>query len=101
MYPLGSCSTLILNKFYLSNPLLFNFINPFLSISGILIATENFNKKLYNKKWVQLDKFVFNEILYENEKLFPSSFINNRKKYINDYYQKLKKEKYNKIKNLN
>ena len=101
MYPLGSCSTLILNKFYLSNPLLFNFINPFLSISGILIATENFNKKLYNKKWVQLDKFVFNEILYENEHLFPSSFINNRKKYINDYYQKIKKEKYDKIKNLN
>jgi inorganic pyrophosphatase/exopolyphosphatase len=101
MYPLGSCSTLILNKFYLSNPLLFNFINPFLSISGILIATENFNKKLYNKKWVQLDKFVFNEILYENEHLFPPSFINNRKKYINDYYQKIKKEKYDKIKNLN
>ena len=101
MYPLGSCSTLISNKFYLSNPLLFNFINPILSISGILIATENFNKKLYNKKWVQLDKFVFNEILYENEHLFPPSFINNRKKYINDYYQKIKKEKYDKVKNLN
>ena len=101
IYPLGSCSTLILNKFYLSNPLLFNFINPILSISGILIATENFNKKLYNKKWVELDKFVFNEILYENEKLFPLSFINNRKKYINDYYHKIRKEKYNKKKNLN
>lgn len=101
MYPLGSCSTLILNKFYLNNPLLFNFINPILSLSGILIATENFNKKLYNKKWVQLDKFVFNEILYENENLFPSSFIKNRKKYINDYYQKIKKEKYDKVKNLN
>ena len=36
-YPLGSCSTLILNKFYLSNPFLFKFINPLLSLSAIII----------------------------------------------------------------
>lgn len=101
IYPLGSCSTLIMNKFYLSNPFLFKFINPLLSLSAILMDTENFNKKLYNKKWVQLDKFVFDEIIYENKKFFSPSFLINKKQYINDYYSKIKNEKYNKAKNIN
>ena len=89
-YPLGSCSTLILNKFFLGNPFLFNYINPLLSISAILMDTENFNKKLFNKKWNQLDKFVFNEILYEN-KIKPPYF--KRDLLINKYNKKIKKEK--------
>ncbi len=96
IYPLGSCTTLILNKFFLPNPFLLNYIHPLLSISAILTDTENFNKEIYNKRWVDLDKNVYDFIL-NNSKLN----YNFDEKFINKFYLDLYKEKYSKEKNLN
>ena len=92
-YPLGSCTTLILRKYYLKNPKLFKYVDPLLSVSSILLDTENFDANLYNKKWIKEDKDVFNEIIYNNSRY--------TKEHVESFYKKLIQIKYDKRANLN
>ena len=94
MFPLGSCTTLILKKFFIDNLSLFKYVNPLLSISAILLDTENFNKDLYNKKWINDDMNVYKRIIGLNKKKYTQKFID-------DYYKHLSMIKYNEKKNLN
>ena len=94
IYPLGSCSSLILKKFYENNFYLFNFVHPLFAVSAMLNDTENFDKNLYNKKWTTFDKNIFDLIIYKN----PN--YNFTQKYINDFFEKINNEKSNVNKNL-
>lgn len=92
-FPLGSCTTLILKKFFITNPLLFKYVSPLLSVSAILMDTENFNKELYKRKWIKEDKDVFNKVIAMDKTLTPQ--------YINNFYKELSSLKYSEKNNLN
>jgi inorganic pyrophosphatase/exopolyphosphatase len=94
IYPLGSCSSLILKKFYENNFYLFNFVHPLFAVSAMLNDTENFDQNLYNKKWTNFDKNIFDLIIYKN----PN--YNFTQKFINDFFEKINNEKSNVTKNL-
>lgn len=94
--PLGSCSTLILDKFYLPKfPI--GYIDPLMSLSSVLIDTENFNHNLYKRKWVDLDMNVYNKIMKQS---FPNKSQVEYKKISDDYYNVLMNAKNNIKKNL-
>ena len=94
IYPLGSCSSLILKKFYENNFYLFNFVHPLFAVSAMLNDTENFDKNLYQKKWTNFDKNIFDLIIYKN----PN--FNYTKEYIDKFFEEINQEKYNEDKNL-
>jgi len=94
IYPLGSCSSLILKKFYEKNFYLFNYVHPLFSVSAMLNDTENFDKNLFQKKWTMFDKNIFDLIIYKN----PN--YNFTKDFIDKYFEKVNQEKYDVNKNL-
>ena len=94
IYPLGSCTSLILKKFYEKNFYLFNYVHPLFSVSAMLNDTENFDKNLFQKKWTLFDKNIFDLIIYKNQN------YNFTKDFIDKYFEKLNQEKYDVNKNL-
>lgn len=95
-FPLGSCSTLILNDYFISSikvrENIFKIINPLLSLTAILLDTLNFQKNLYINRWVDLDYYVF-EIIIKKENI--SQFD------IDQYYSEIYSSKYDEDANLN
>lgn len=60
-YPVGSCTTLVLLEHFMNDfPL--SLLSPEFALSAILLDTENFKPSLYSNRWVDLDKFVFENI---------------------------------------
>ena len=62
--PIGSCSTIILSKFFMNN-FCSKIINPLFALTALLIDCRNFSKDYYGNRWVDLDKEVFNKIKLE------------------------------------
>ena len=83
IYPVGSCSTLVLLGLFLEYypstmlPSLF-------AVTAILLDTHNFKKEFYNNKWTDLDKTVYNIIMgHAQTKLHPNKYykeVNGEKK---------------------
>ena len=88
-YPIGSCTTLVLLNYFVKNfPLMF--LSPLLSVTAILLDTENFKPSFYGNRWVDLDKIVLDLII----KYSPID-VN-----ITEYYKKVQGEKTNVERNL-
>ena len=57
-YPVGRCTTLILNDFFYSKKdeyFPYKIISPLLAVSAILIDTKKFSDEFYENRWVDLD----------------------------------------------
>ena len=95
-YPVGSCSTLILNDFFCMNkeqdfPI--NIISPLLAVSAILIDTKKFNDEFYNNRWIDLDKKVYKHI----KKIIKEEYKGIKMK---EYFKEIKDIKHDIQKNL-
>ena len=88
-YPIGSCTTLVLLNYFVKNfPLMF--LSPLLSVTAILLDTENFKPSFYGNRWVDLDKIVLDLIIK-----FSPVDVN-----IKEYFEKVNGEKTNVERNL-
>ena len=95
-YPVGSCSTLILNDFFCMNkeqdfPI--NIISPLLAVSAILIDTKKFNDEFYRNRWIDLDKKVYKHI----KKIIKEEYKGIKMK---EYFKEIKDIKHDIQKNL-
>ena len=95
-FPLGSCSTLILNDYLISSikvrENIFKIIHSLLSLTAILLDTLNFQKNLYINRWVDLDYYVLENIIKkENISQFD----------IDKYFSEIYNSKYDEEANLN
>lgn len=95
-YPVGSCTTLILNDFFCTQKgedFPTKIIHPLLTVSAILIDTKNFKDEFYGNRWVDLDKSVYN---------FLKKIIKDEDKNIKvkEYYKEIKDIKHDTEKNL-
>ena len=95
-YPVGSCSTLILNDFFCMNkeqdfPI--NIISPLLAVSAILIDTKKFNDEFYRNRWIDLDKNVYKHI----KKIIKEEYKGIKMK---EYFKEIKDIKHDIQKNL-
>ena len=95
-YPVGSCSTLILNDFFGMNkeqdfPI--NIISPLLAVSAILIDTKKFNDEFYRNRWIDLDKKVYKHI----KKIIKEEYKGIKMK---EYFKEIKDIKHDIQKNL-
>ena len=100
MYPLGSCCTLILNEFFLSDIYPLSILPPFLSMTALLIDTHNFSSHIYMNRWVDLDKSIFNNLIKEYKKLHTSKTDDEIKEEIVKYYELITEIKYDIPRNL-
>jgi inorganic pyrophosphatase/exopolyphosphatase len=97
-FPLGSCTTLILLDFFISNKNISDNlkkvcdIDTLFYLTAILQDTNNFSQNFYKSIWVDLDYFVFKTII-EKENI-PL-------KNIDEYYKELIDSKYDEKANLN
>lgn len=117
IYPLGSCSTLILLdnipllKKYLITENKNNEINNFFKnsfrdflifISAVLVDTRNFLKSDFIIRWNNLDLLAYQQVIEINEKFFDQN--NNEENDTNNtdrFYEKLINSKYDEEANLN
>ena len=95
-YPVGSCSTLILNDFFCMNkeqdfPI--KIISPLLAVSAILIDTKKFNDEFYRNRWIDLDKKVYKHI----KKIIKEEYKGIKMK---EYFKEIKDIKHDIQKNL-
>lgn len=87
-YPIGSCSTLILNDYFLDDfPT--KIVSPLLAITALLLDAKNFKDNFYEIRWVDLDKKV-----YENIKKFIKEDKNNENIKMKQYFQEIKDKKH-------
>jgi inorganic pyrophosphatase/exopolyphosphatase len=59
--PIGSCTTIILSKFFL-NKFPSKILNPLFSLTALIIDCRNFSEDYYGNRWVDLDREVFYKI---------------------------------------
>ena len=95
-YPVGSCTTLILNDFFCTNkaedfPI--KIISPLLVVSAILIDTKKLKDELYKNRWVDLDKKVYKHI----KKIIKEEYKGIKMK---EYFKEIKDIKFDIQKNL-
>ena len=95
-YPVGSCTTLILNDFFCTNkaedfPI--KIISPLLAVSAILIDTKKLKDELYKNRWVDLDKKVYKHI----KKIIKEEYKGIKMK---EYFKEIKDIKFDIQKNL-
>ena len=87
--PIGSCSTIILNNFFMEEfPI--NLVSPIFAITANLIDSRNFAKNYYGNRWVDLDKKVFNKIKSQIKEEFITD----------EYYKEISGIKHDVEKNL-
>ena len=87
--PIGSCSTIILNNFFMEEfPI--NLVSPIFAITANLIDSRNFAKNYYGNRWVDLDKKVFNKIKSQIKEEFNTD----------EYYKEISGIKHDVEKNL-
>ena len=87
--PIGSCSTIILSKYFMDD-FPSKLISPLFALTANIIDTRNFAKDYYGNRWVDLDKKVFNKIKSE-----IGGDIN-----MEEYYKEISGIKHNVEKNL-
>ena len=95
-YPVGSCSTLILNDFFCMNKeedFPTKIISPILAVSAILIDTKKFKDDLYKNRWIDLDKKVYKHI----KKIIKEEYKGIKMK---EYFKEIKDIKHDIQKNL-
>jgi inorganic pyrophosphatase/exopolyphosphatase len=122
IYPLGSCSTLVILEFLLqikkdlqdnnyynnnnnnniinNNKSILNALfneNLLFLISAILLDTSNFTEEGFNSRWTSLDKIAYEEIKNLNEKYMSNKFSNEDAKI---FYEKLYNIKFDENANL-
>ena len=89
-YPVGSCTTLILNDYFMKKfPSCI--VDPTVAVAPVILDSKNFKDSLYGIRWVDMDKFVYKQIKGKITEKFK------KKKFFN----LLKEVKHNKINNLN
>lgn len=94
-YPIGSCTTLILNEFFSNSDFPVEIVSPILSLSAILLDTKKFSPDFYRNRWVDLDQKVYKKI----KKLIEKEGNNNFK--MKEYFKEIKDIKHNVELNLN
>ena len=95
-YPVGSCTTLILNDFFYSKKdeyFPYKVISPLLAVSAILIDTKKFSDEFYENRWVDLDKKVYKYL----KKIIKEEYKNVK---VKEYYKEIKDIKHDIQKNL-
>ena len=95
-YPIGSCTTLILNDYFCmkkEDDFPTQIIPPLLAVSAILMDTKNFKEEFYDIRWVDLDQKVYE---------YLKSIIKKEDKNIKlkEYYKEIKDIKHDEQKNL-
>ena len=95
VYPVGSCTTLILSEYFIDDNFPIKVVSPGMSLSAILLDTKKFNPDFYENRWVDLDKKVYKKIkkIIKNDK--------NNKIKMKQYYKEIKDVKHDLNKNLN
>ena len=61
VYPVGSCTTLILQEFFKDN-FPNKILSPKLAVTAILLDTKKFNDDLYENRWIDLDRNIYKKI---------------------------------------
>lgn len=88
-YPCGSCTTLILVDYYLSN-FPHCLISPQLAVTAILLDTENFKDIYYGNRWSEIDKMTYNHIINQIQSQVD----------MNEFYNQVFKAKFDLQENL-
>ena len=94
LYPVGSCTTLILNEFFIDDDFPVKILSPLLAVSAILLDTKKFKDEFYRNRWADLDKKVYKIIKKVVKK-------EDKKIKMKQYYSKMKELKHEIEKNLN
>ena len=95
-YPIGSCTTLILNDFFCmqkEEDFPTKIISPLLAVSAILIDTKKFSEEFYGNRWVDLDKKVYKFL----KKIIKDEYKGIKLK---EYFKEIKDIKHDVQKNL-
>jgi hypothetical protein len=99
IYPLGSCSTLILLENFIidqsHNKILFKIFDPLFLISALLLDSDIFKQELYENRWVNMDFYVYKKIIDGN---FKSCDVDSFE--IQEFYNKLSNAKFDEDMNL-
>lgn len=99
-YPMGSCSTLILLDFYLSDKnvrrILKKYFDPLFLIAAILLDTDNFKKEFHLVRWIDLDFYVYKKIV---DDIIDVEGVDKREQ-VKEFYKKLTNAKFDETANL-
>ena len=99
-FPLGSCSTLVLLEYYLSDKnvrrSLKHYYDPLFLIAAILLDTDNFKKELHATRWIDLDFYVCKKIV--NDLIDVEG--QDKWEQVKEFYKKLSNAKFDETANL-
>jgi inorganic pyrophosphatase/exopolyphosphatase len=93
MYPVGSCTSLILTEYFNDDNFPVKIVSPVLSVTAILLDTKNFKEDFYENRWVDFDSIIFKKI----KKIIKNEDENFK---IKSYYKEIKDLKHDITKNL-
>ena len=94
-YPIGSCTTLILQDYFLDDDFPVKIVSPVMALTAILLDTKNFKDDFYGNRWVDLDRKVYEEI-----KKIKKEDKNSKEIKMKKYYKEIKDIKHDINKNL-